>query len=113
VVTGKTPSAAEHDLIFQALSSLKSEIASLKNILIGQSPTNSKSNFLKPEEIYARELKEFRVEEVAAEESLEDLEKVHIAKVLKQVSGNRRKAAKILGIGERTLYRKIDKYNLK
>ncbi len=113
VVTGKTPAAAEHDLIFQALSSLKSEIVSLKNAFLGQSPSNSKSNFLKPEEIYPGELKEFKVEEVAAEESLEDLEKVHIARVLKQVSGNRRKAAKILGIGERTLYRKIDKYNLK
>src|SRR5574341_12230 len=113
VVTGKTPTAAEHDLIFQALSSLKSEIVSLKNALLGQSPTNSKSDFLKPEEIYGRDLKEFKVEEVSAEESLEELEKLHIAKVLKQVSGNRRKAAKILGIGERTLYRKIDKYNLR
>ncbi len=113
VVTGKTPAAAEHDLIFQALSSLKSEIVSLKNALLGHSPTNSKSDFLKPEEVYGRDLKEFKVEEVSAEESLEDLEKVHIAKVLKQVSGNRRKAAKILRIGERTLYRKIDKYNLR
>jgi len=113
VVTGRTPQAAEHELIFQALSGLRAEIVSLKNILSGQEPGNFKFSGLKPQEVYGSDLKDYRVQEVAAEESLEDLEKVHIAKVLKQVSGNRRKAAKILGIGERTLYRKIDKYNLK
>lgn len=113
VVTGKTSQAAEHELIFQALSGLRSEVVSLKNILLGQPVGNSKFSDLKPLEVYGSDLKDYRVQEVAPEESLEDLEKVHIAKVLKQVSGNRRKAAKILGIGERTLYRKIEKYNLK
>ncbi|HKZ22108.1 MAG TPA: sigma-54 dependent transcriptional regulator [candidate division Zixibacteria bacterium] len=113
VVTGKTSQAAEHELIFQALSGLRSEVVSLKNILLGQPVGNSKFSDLKPQEVYGSDLKDYRVQEVAPEESLEDLEKVHIAKVLKQVSGNRRKAAKILGIGERTLYRKIEKYNLK
>jgi len=113
VVTGRTPQAAEHELIFQALSGLRAEIVTLKNILSGQEPGNSKFSGLKPEEAYGSDLKDYRVQEAAAEESLEDLEKVHIAKVLKQVAGNRRKAAKILGIGERTLYRKIEKYNLK
>jgi len=113
VVTGKPSQAAEHELIFQALSGLRSEVVSLKNILLGQPVGNSKFSDLKPQEVYGSDLKDYRVQEVAPEESLEDLEKVHIAKVLKQVSGNRRKAAKILGIGERTLYRKIEKYNLK
>jgi len=31
---------------------------------------------------------------------------------LSRTQGNREKAAKILGIGERTLYRKIKEYNL-
>ena len=113
VVTGKPSQAAEHELIFQALSGLRSEVVSLKNILLGQPVGNSKFSDLKPQEVYGSDLKDYRVQEVAPEESLEDLEKVHIAKVLKRVSGNRRKAAKILGIGERTLYRKIEKYNLK
>jgi DNA-binding NtrC family response regulator len=44
--------------------------------------------------------------------SLDDLEKQAVIKALAETSGNREKAAKILGIGERTLYRKIKEYNL-
>ncbi len=45
--------------------------------------------------------------------SLEDAEKELIRNTLKMVDGNREQAAKILGIGERTLYRKIKEYGLK
>lgn len=44
--------------------------------------------------------------------SLNDLEKKAIADTLARTQGNREKAARILGIGERTLYRKIREYNL-
>ena len=44
--------------------------------------------------------------------SLSELEKKAIAETLEKTEGNREKAAKILGIGERTLYRKIKEYNL-
>ena len=44
---------------------------------------------------------------------LEEVEKYHIARTLDLVRGNREKAAQLLGIGERTLYRKIEKYNLR
>ncbi len=44
--------------------------------------------------------------------SLNDLEKKAIVDTLARTEGNREKAAKILGIGERTLYRKIKEYNL-
>jgi len=45
--------------------------------------------------------------------SLEEAEKRLIANTLKMVGGNREQAAGILGIGERTLYRKIKEYGLK
>ncbi|WP_320173437.1 sigma-54 dependent transcriptional regulator [Maridesulfovibrio sp.] len=44
--------------------------------------------------------------------SLERMEREHIIKALDFFNGNRQKAAQALGIGRKTLYRKIDKYNL-
>jgi DNA-binding NtrC family response regulator len=44
--------------------------------------------------------------------SLNELEKQAIIKTLAKTKGNRQEAAKILGIGERTLYRKIKEYDL-
>jgi two-component system response regulator HydG len=44
--------------------------------------------------------------------SISDAEKELIRNTLKLVNGNREHAAKILGIGERTLYRKIKEYDL-
>jgi DNA-binding NtrC family response regulator len=44
--------------------------------------------------------------------TIDDMEREAISAALDQVDGNRRKAAELLGIGERTLYRKISKYGL-
>ena len=45
-------------------------------------------------------------------QSLEDVEKHFIAETLKLTGGNREETARMLGIGERTLYRKIKEYGL-
>ena len=42
--------------------------------------------------------------------NLEEKEKNSIRKALAMTEGNREKAARMLGIGERTLYRKIKRY---
>ncbi len=44
--------------------------------------------------------------------TMEQLEKLHIASTLKLTGGNREKTAKMLGIGARTLYRKLREYGL-
>jgi DNA-binding NtrC family response regulator len=44
--------------------------------------------------------------------TMDDVEREAIRATLESVGGNRRKAAEALGIGERTLYRKIGKYDL-
>ena len=44
---------------------------------------------------------------------LEEVERLVIAETLKLTGGNREQAAELLGIGERTLYRKIKLWYLK
>ncbi|MGD0784763.1 MAG: sigma-54 dependent transcriptional regulator [Sedimentisphaerales bacterium] len=50
--------------------------------------------------------------QVTGKVSLNDLEKQAIIDTLAKVQNNREKAAKLLGIGERTLYRKIKEYGI-
>ena len=45
-------------------------------------------------------------------QTLQEIEREHILKVLDYVNGHRTKAAKILGVGRKTLYRKIQELNL-
>lgn len=56
--------------------------------------------------------KETDEEDVVVDGSLEDMERKSIKSVLNKNNGNRRLAAKQLGISERTLYRKIKEYDL-
>jgi DNA-binding NtrC family response regulator len=44
--------------------------------------------------------------------TLRDLEEAAITAALREVKGNRRRAAEMLGMGERTLYRKIKEYEI-
>ena len=50
--------------------------------------------------------------EMTAGRSLNDVEREHIRRTLELTDNNRSEAARILKIGERTLYRKIKEYNL-
>ena len=43
---------------------------------------------------------------------LEEVERIFITETLRLTGGNREQAAELLGIGERTLYRKIKEYQL-
>ena len=53
-----------------------------------------------------------KAEEVVESLSLEDMEKEYIKKALKKYRGRRKEAAEELGISERTLYRKINQYQI-
>lgn len=44
--------------------------------------------------------------------TMEEIMRAAIEVALREARGNRRKAAKMLGMGERTLYRKLKDYNL-
>jgi DNA-binding NtrC family response regulator len=102
VVTHRTPEAAEHQLIFRALMTLSNEVVSLRRLI-------------------ERELELMRSGEPVyggqpgrpGPINVEEVEKGLVERALDEARGNRKKAAKMLGIGERTLYRKLEKYGLK
>jgi len=98
VVTGKMPQEAEFELIYQALLSLGQEVRMLRDLIISHLPGQN-------ETVEAHDL-----DHESAERTVEEMEKDLITKTLASVGGNRREAAKKLGIGERTLYRKLKKY---
>ena len=44
--------------------------------------------------------------------TLEEVERAHVVRVLALAGGNKKKAAKLLGLPRATLYRKLEKYGL-
>jgi DNA-binding NtrC family response regulator len=69
----------------------------------------SKSDFIGPEDLPVDLITDSRV----SGRRLEDVEREHILKVLKEAEGQRGKAAEILGVDPKTLYRKLLGYGTK
>jgi DNA-binding NtrC family response regulator len=99
VPTGRTPESAEHQLIIQAILALKDEINGIHQLIEEKGELLFANNNRLPEQKESL--------------NLDDNEKSLIAQTLKEAGGNRKRAAALLGIGERTLYRKLDKYGLR
>ena len=72
------------------------------------------TGIIRAEEMGQSEPEEIEAEEIKENDSLnlDDLSKQMIEKALERNNGNRKKAAEELGISDRTLYRKINKYKL-
>lgn len=91
-------------------------IRELENV-IRRGMVLGKSEFFLPEdlppEIYSPPVRTSESNTIAADDSLAAYEKVAIQNALRKSGNSRRKAAKILEIGEATLYRKISKYGMK
>jgi len=103
VVTGHTPEEAGHELIYRALLSLGNEIRMLKEIILANLPAAGK----------VEDYEHFKdTTDVDSAASIKDMERILIEKTLKETNNNRKATAKKLGIGERTLYRKLKEYNL-
>ncbi|MFQ3599320.1 MAG: sigma-54 dependent transcriptional regulator [Chloroherpetonaceae bacterium] len=116
----------QQELIYRALLQLQADMNEVKSMLLKLSERqdaiehNAKAPLLlpepeKPREESLRELLQSFYDRRADEgtpPSLQELERYAIEQTLKRVGGSRRKAAKLLGITERTLYRKINEYAL-
>ncbi len=98
VVTNLSSEESGYRLIYQALLNLANEVIDLKRLIHERLGTDGAS------------AQAVHTEQSAGE--LEIMEEQMIRETLQRVGGNRKKAASILGIGERTLYRKLKKFNL-
>jgi DNA-binding NtrC family response regulator len=101
VTTGKTVEEAGQELIYRAILSLGTEIRLLRDLITAHLPGDiGAATFEGP------------VEPAVQSMSMEEMERRLIQKILTETDGNRKETAKRLGIGERTLYRKLNKYKL-
>jgi|DewCreStandDraft_4_1066084.scaffolds.fasta_scaffold00288_32 DNA-binding NtrC family response regulator len=108
------PKAFEFELILRSLLELTNEIAEIKRTVHTMNNKLEKLG-IDLSDYYSRlETPIVTQPEIVSEENLNlaEIEKNAIAMALKRTNGNRRMASLILGISERTLYRKIDEYGL-
>ena len=101
VSTGKSTEEAGQELIYRAIISLGSEVRLLRDLIT--------SNL--PGEVDESELSGVQGK-YSYDRTVEDMERLLIEQTLDKTAGNRKAAARRLGIGERTLYRKLKKYGL-
>lgn len=76
-------------------------------------PTEDEVRGGRPYEVKPINEDEVRVEEVPEGVRMEDVEKERLAKALQQTKGDKRKAAELVGLSERTFFRKCKEYGLK
>ncbi len=93
----KSPEEVDRELLYRALFEIKKDLVELKEIM------HDKKN-----EIYST-AKSANSNEVLP---LDEMEKEAIKNALELTGGNKRNAAKMLKISERTLYRKIKEYDI-
>jgi DNA-binding NtrC family response regulator len=125
VATSKTPDQSERELIYFALLDLKREVSALRDAVEKRvvdpvaSPLQPVYQYedapFAPSQAAGTPAKAIVAESDAEEEghTLKALERDAIERALTQVRGNRQKAAEMLGISVRTLYRKLHEYDLK
>ena len=105
MVTGHTREEAGQELIYHALIQLGQEIKMLRDLITANLPPQNDFEINQGESGRRGSYKGNGL-------SLQNMEKDMIEKALDKTGGNRKEAARVLGIGERTLYRKLKKYNL-
>jgi len=97
VVTGRRTDTVEREMIFAALSELKRDLDYLKRTVSRLADHAAGAAAPQRENQFP---------------SMRETERERVIEALRRSNGNRSKAARLLGIGERTLYRKIREYGL-
>ncbi len=93
----KSSEEADRELLYRALFEIKKDLVELKDLVSNQN-----------REIFAGYSQQTKEDVV----TLDEMEKDAIVSALDKTRGSKRKAAKMLNISERTLYRKIKQYDI-
>ncbi len=117
---GKTPEESHHDLLYWAILEVARDLKELKAYLMDNQPEVRSLPVYPPEGTpFAGQATEVEVTESTAPppvpedvKPLREVEREAIVKALRATGGHRKRAAKLLDMPERTLYRKIQQYNL-
>ncbi len=126
IAVNRSSEQAEIDIILRQLFLLRQDTEIIRNLLsvdkdnniIGVSPIipNDNMNVITPIPEANMEVTEdgqpLIRDDAIGEIRMKDLEKEAIIRTLRFYNNNRRKTARSLGVSERTLYRKIEDYNL-
>ena len=118
VQLGKSPEESQRDLLYWAILEVARDMKELKAYLMKSSPDIKSLPVYHPDDTpYVDKGKEVAYTEtkfLANDEirPLREVEKETIARALRSTGGHRKRAAKLLDMPERTLYRKIQQYGL-
>ncbi len=124
VLAGKTPAESDRDLLYWAILEVAKDIKELKAYLMQSWQTSPPPSL--PVPIYDTPIEDTEIGYTETEveagfkpastekdiRPLRDLEREAIANALRITGGHRERTAKLLGMAVRTLYRKIDQYDL-
>lgn len=105
----------EKELLFRVLLEIKSEIAQLRELLMTRSQPSYHLNPWREDQTidYLETPSDEAAEKRSDRRSVADMEKDMIRATLLKTGGNKRRTAQLLGLSERTLYRKIERYGIK
>ena len=92
MIMSRSPEQMERELVYRTLMDLRREVWELR-MMMSEHYQRSDSLEIRPT-------------------SMDEMEREQIMRTLEQYGGNRRLTAQALGIGERTLYRKLKQYGL-
>ena len=117
----QSPEQAERELILRQLLLLRQDVETIKAMMGQSGAAVQPVPFYQGGDVVSDLPKEMQIDEnshhsirnaAIGDMNLEELEKEAISRTLQHYNNNRRAAAKSLGMSERTLYRKIDQYDL-
>ncbi|MFH1312146.1 MAG: sigma-54 dependent transcriptional regulator [Candidatus Eisenbacteria bacterium] len=119
VRVGRPREDVERDLLFGRLAEIEHRITQMADVLLdlrdavtGQTGRATEPSAVPGEVKYTEIPDGYEDIVVKPGTPIRDMERELIEKTLRDVNGNRKKAAGLLGIGERTLYRRMKEYGI-